>query len=236
MSLANYQRYGNEYFSGSDVYISFNNQILDEIVYIDFIVEEPITPIWGYASYTFDAVSRGARIVRGRFRVNFTESAYLYTKMMELNADTYSAKTAKKTVSNKTWFNNPDNLTSEDIVAMLSSGSEDKLINLMNSNESKIWGTDNEDESQKKYNDSHFAYGLNNELRDNGFDILLSYGDEEFYPSSVDTEAIPGTIEVINGVHIYSCSKIIAPSGEAVFEEYAFIGQDMNNVVGKIKK
>lgn len=74
-----YQYFPEEYFSGSDVTIYFGDTWIDEITGLEFTLHEPLKPIYGYASFTWDAISRGSRIVEGQFRIAFKEAGYLHT-------------------------------------------------------------------------------------------------------------------------------------------------------------
>lgn len=73
-----YQYFPEEYFSGSDVTIYFGDTWVDDITGLQFGLHEPVKPVHGYASYTWDAVSRGARMVQGQFRIAFKEAGYLH--------------------------------------------------------------------------------------------------------------------------------------------------------------
>lgn len=72
-----YQYFPEEYFSGSDITVYFGDIWLDELSALSFTLYEPVKPIHGYASYTWDAVARGARYVEGQFRIPFKEAGYL---------------------------------------------------------------------------------------------------------------------------------------------------------------
>lgn len=73
-----------EYFSGCNASISFNNKKLDEIVTIEFGVQEQVEPIFGYASYTYDKLLVGSRFVVGTFAIYYTKDNYLQDVLQEL--------------------------------------------------------------------------------------------------------------------------------------------------------
>ena len=73
----NYQTYPYDYFSGADAKIFFGDVWVDDIVTIQYNVNQTKTPIWGYASQLFDAVARGQVIVQGTLSVSFKETGYL---------------------------------------------------------------------------------------------------------------------------------------------------------------
>lgn len=74
-----YQIFPEQYFTGSDVTLYFGDTWVDDVTGIEFTLYEEVTPIYGYASRTWDYVSRGKRLVNGTFRIAFKESGYLYT-------------------------------------------------------------------------------------------------------------------------------------------------------------
>ncbi len=70
-------RYDTSYYTGLDVRVVLGNTVLDEVVGLSFEVVENVTPLYGYASYTFDRAVRGTRVVRGQFTINFKRSGYI---------------------------------------------------------------------------------------------------------------------------------------------------------------
>lgn len=58
-----------EYFSGSDTRIYFDDLEQGEIVNISYSINEQLLPIFGYSSRTFDTVAIGNRVVNGVFTV-----------------------------------------------------------------------------------------------------------------------------------------------------------------------
>lgn len=225
--LSNYKTFPRDFFSGSDVYIFFNNKLIDQIVGLQVSIQENIVPIYGYASYTYDAVARGSRIVTGSFRVNYIESMYLYTMMELINNEKFTPEEFKASAS-KT-------LTSEQISHAIKNGQFSKVRDMINQNEKRIWG----EEGTTKINNfrkPYFASNVSNDIRKNGFDIVISFGDKNFIPETFNNrDDYPSTIETINGVQLTGVSKVIQPSGEAIYEEYTFIARDMNNTIGERK-
>lgn len=72
---------GKRYFSSIDAEIYFgglDNVFVDDIVQINWSIEQAVMPIFGYNSYTFDDIAIGARQVNGMFTINFTKSGFLY--------------------------------------------------------------------------------------------------------------------------------------------------------------
>lgn len=67
------------YFSSIDADIYFGDQYIDEITNIQWQVQQNAMPIFGYNSYTFDAIATGSRMISGQFVINFTQANYLET-------------------------------------------------------------------------------------------------------------------------------------------------------------
>lgn len=66
-----------EYFSGADLSIYVGDVFVSEVNRLQFALTQQIRPIYGYNSYTYDALAVGNRIVQGSFAINFTEPYYL---------------------------------------------------------------------------------------------------------------------------------------------------------------
>lgn len=216
-----YSIYPTEYFSGSDVYIFFNNKMIDQIVSLQFNLNENIVPIYGYASYTYDAVARGTRIVQGSFRINFVENMYLYTLMEDISEEEFNPKTLKSSLAN--------NLTAETITHAIKNGNLAKIKDEIDINEDRIWGSE-ETTPINKYRTPYFTNNTSNKIKKEGFDIVVSYGDEKFTQGYLLDE-VPSTVKVINGVHLTGVNQVVQPTGEAIFEEYTFMAQDLDNTI-----
>lgn len=81
------QSYFDYYYSGQDVQI-FIEGIGDPLPLAQFAysVEQKKTPVYGHASYAYDAVMRGNRLVTGAFSVVTTRTAYM-THLLSQAAD-----------------------------------------------------------------------------------------------------------------------------------------------------
>jgi len=67
------KQYNYEYFCGANVSVFFSEKEQLDVAGISYQLQDSSTPIYGYASRTFDAVAPGQKIVRGTFVVNFVE-------------------------------------------------------------------------------------------------------------------------------------------------------------------
>lgn len=67
-----------DFFGGSQCQIYFNDVWIDDIFSIQWSVEHPYYPIYGYASKLFNTTTPGRVLVSGSFGINFKEAGYLY--------------------------------------------------------------------------------------------------------------------------------------------------------------
>ncbi len=70
--------YDLEYFSSNQAALYIGDVFVDEVIALSYSVQQSKSPIYGYASQLFDAVSHGTVLVQGQFSVNFKESGYLW--------------------------------------------------------------------------------------------------------------------------------------------------------------
>ncbi len=73
-----------EYFTGADINIYFQDMFIDEITSLEFQLSQNIKPIYGYNSYVYDVLAVGQRIIQGSFSINFKEPNYLERKLSAL--------------------------------------------------------------------------------------------------------------------------------------------------------
>lgn len=221
-TLNNYQVFPREYFSGIDCYISFDNIPIDEIVTMEMTLQEPIVPIYGYASYTYDAVAHGARIVTGSFTITFKEMNYIRSALVKLSDAGISSATPKKPTQG---------MTQAELLAVIKGKDYSSIEQLADTYAAKIWAGDKTSVVVNKQK-SPFFTAKDSKLSTYGFDIILSYGSEliEIGKSYKNyNDKIPGSLKVINGVHLTGVNQVIKPSGEPIYEQYSFIAKDLDN-------
>lgn len=97
-----YQLFPEEYFTGADVYVYFNDVWMDEIIGLTFSLTELVEPQFGYASSTWDYVSRGKRLVKGEFRMAFKEAGYMFVVLDHIGVQGNKKKTAISWLLNDT--------------------------------------------------------------------------------------------------------------------------------------
>lgn len=102
---------GKRYYSSLDAEIFIGNTYIDDLVQINWSVEQATMPLFGYNSYTFDDLAVGARQVAGTFVVNFTKAGFMYDVLRNTQAISRSTfrSTLKANESGKlNWSSNFD--------------------------------------------------------------------------------------------------------------------------------
>lgn len=93
---------GKRYFSSLDAEIYFGtDKFIDEIVSIQWSIEQQTLPLFGYNSYTFDDIAVGARQIQGMFMINFTKANFLYSVLSSLTAINRSRLVTENTGSSE---------------------------------------------------------------------------------------------------------------------------------------
>lgn len=228
---AEYKRFSEEYFSGADVRIYFGSTWIDEIIGLQFTLQENVAPIFGYASYTYDRMAVGSRQIQGSFRINFKESYYLHfiTNTLDSELEAVQGNTLSmpdnKTIS-------LGNITPEHLS---SSASGDEFEKLALQFEKSLWGEADDNSFAKltadRPNESFFA-GENARptLAKTGFNILVLYGPyTQGYDPSAPTESVATTAHTLTGVYLTGVNQVIDNSGQPIYEEYSFIAKDLDN-------
>lgn len=229
---AEYQRFKEEYFSGQDVRIYLGNVWVDEIVDLRFQLVENVAPIFGYASYTYDAVAKGNRQVQGSFRINFKESYYLHSIINQLDYDMGNNKdhgTLKNTKIPK--WSVGGNHVRNTIESIYNDKEFDKLATEF---EKSLWGESSNSAMQERADTrgrgSYFTpEDVRKTIGKQGFSILIMYGPyTQTYDSTMKNESIATTAKTITGVHLTGVSQVVDGSGQPVYEEYTFIARDLD--------
>lgn len=226
-----------QYYSGSDVRVYFGDTWVDEIVEVNFSLQEQLAPIYGYGSYTFDAAARGNRIVVGEFVVNFKEVGYLHTVLDWLSSEmknsnewfSLSEFNMNRTDSKGTVIGKNYNLPAERVI---------KNFNVLSEQlEASIWGSKSSGKklatfTNERTKDSYFYGTRNNEnnqlMRDHGFNVLITYGGACEGGRTSDSYR---TAQSIVGVQLTGLSQRVDPSGNPVQEVYSFIAKDITGNV-----
>lgn len=83
-NTSNFTIYDKEYFSSAQVNLYLGDVLIDELTSINVRVQDSKTPIYGYASRSYDAVMNGTVLVQGSLSINFKEKAYLFAVLRRL--------------------------------------------------------------------------------------------------------------------------------------------------------
>lgn len=225
-----YQLFGSEYFSNADVKLYFGDIWVDEITNINFSLSEQVMPIFGYSSYTYDAVARGKRIIQGQFSLNYTSSGYLHQILENANAIYYAIEKGEK--DGKLQPQYYENLKLSEILHKLGKNSFEQVADEY---EQAIWGAADDTKTYLNYSDR--SYFRQDTL---GFDIRVQYGavsESQGYIQNLTYERTRNmqpnmTVDVLNGVQLNGMAKSIATSdqGSPIQEQYSFFARDLNGI------
>lgn len=204
--------YWEDYYTGCDVGIFIGDIWVDDVVTIQYTLTNNKSPIYGYMSEKFDAVTRGTTIVQGQFAIAFKETGYLTTILKNYQ---YKNGNASRTIeellgeSELEKRSYIDKKTGKEVVEFIGVGSAELAFTNAEQgtpDRADRWG----------YLD--MAYG---NIIDKGFDIVVTYGD-------VNEQFRGGTVEKLNEVHITSRSIVCEPTGEPIAEMYNFFARTYN--------
>lgn len=234
---AEYKRFSEEYFSGADVRIYFGSTWVDEVVGLQFSMQENAAPIFGYASYTYDRMAVGSRQIQGTFRINFKESYYLHFITNRLDSEIEEATDSFPSNTNQ----QPQATGSITPEHLLSAGAGEDFEKLALQFEKSLWSSATDSNftgfTNNKGDASFFANeNSRSSLAKQGFNIVILYGPyTQSYDPSAPTESVATTAHTLTGVYITGVQQVIDNSGQPLFEEYSFIAKDLDANVNLYK-
>jgi hypothetical protein len=236
--------YDQEYFSGAQVALFIGDIWVDEVSMFQMEVMQNKTPIYGYASELWDAISRGPKIVRGSFMINFKEAGYLFAVLNHYRkmGNKGSIFTSNKTQSNP-HSEDYKGAVRANIEEMMdnkgTSGQYDRVLRdmagfastkqgntkgldsaegLFEAFEDAIWG------GQEKIDSFNFKNGVQSrsstDYRLNGFDIYIQFGD---YANGNNPNH---TVIKLENVHLTGQSIAVALDGNPIQEAYTFLARN----------
>ena len=243
-STTEYSRFKSEYFSGADVRIYFDDIWVDEITNLQFVMQEQVAPVFGYASYTWDKVARGNRYIQGSFTINFKESYYLHSVLNRL-----SSVMKGNASSSTSGFNVTQWTQGTTIEHLIGSGDQGKFESLADEFEKSLWGQGaiasinkaTNSRSKETYFYPEFRGDDGNggvvydaelsqkELAEHGFNIVIEYGPRNQANGLYAQE----TVHTLIGVQLTGVSQVVDGSGQPVQEQYSFIAKDLDGNVTK---
>lgn len=110
-----------EYYSSTDTHIYIDDEEQTEIGYIGYSLQEQLKPLYGYASYTYDDMAVGNRIVTGMFKIPIknTEAQATLKETVGTLKDLYNMvkeynKKQQEMVEDTEWVDNTDDADDSD--------------------------------------------------------------------------------------------------------------------------
>ena len=193
--------YWQSYYGGVDVCAYIGGTIIDDIVTLQYTKVNNKSPLYGYMSEKFDAVSRGTTIIQGEFTIAYTQRNYLFQKLLN-----YTKELDQNSENNKLLM--------------------DKYY-IDKSNKNSIKQKVSDYYPVDKY--SYVTDNRGGFIDADGFEIIVCYG--EFFQGNeniITPHNRSGERDIISGIHITSVSKICQPTGEAIAETYTFFARTLN--------
>lgn len=234
-----YTRFKEDYFTGADVRIYFGDIWVDEVTSLQFTLQEQVAPIFGYASYTWDKVARGARQIQGSFTINYKESYYLHSVLNSLagqvrgatkDAPMFSVDQWKKGVSiehllEEVAFEG----VADELEKSLWGASKDETINKLTKQRKKdtFFFPEYRGRNDEEGNATYDIAVSQKQLAEHGFNILIGYGPMNETNGMYANE----TAHSLVGVQLTGVSQVVGPDGQPIQEQYSFIAKDLDGNV-----
>jgi hypothetical protein len=233
-----------DHYSGSQIGIWFGNIYLDDISSIQWTRQQSKKPLYGYASQNFDAVAKGTVLVSGSFIINFRQSGYLTAVIRNIQKiygnieDKARWDSVRKVIQshlrNGTFGpSSVKNTGAETLQQIIDIGNSPDFLSLAKQYEDIIWeGGVPGDSGMGDLNralppDVAQHFGLTN-----GFNILVTYGNNSTNQPVTMTDYTQSTTKSINGVHLLGESQMIQVGGQPVQEQYDFIARGTDEAIG----
>lgn len=211
--LGEYRSYVNKvgnkrYYSSAEAKLFFGGEELEEIVTINWTMQEPKMPLYGYNSFTFDEVAVGSRIIQGTFIINYLVPNYL-AKIVKTNAVSTSTSSASESTSDTEQQKQTGETAANDQATV---GKETSTT--ATAHDVKTGALYSSDSGEGGKIDHHKAH---TNLPQN-FSIKVRYGSDK-----------EGTVPCItfDEVWLQSTGQTLTENGSPIYEQYAFIARDM---------
>ena len=228
-ALHNYFDY---YFSGQDVLV-YVDGVEDELPIegLAFQVEQKKAPLYGYASYTYDAVMRGQRMIVGSFTITTTTPGYMTTVLSQAATARASRKSG--------------GLSRYDYVPSISENSSQSVDQ---DNVDRYWTISREKTRSGFFDNKHIfsshppfsmvlVYGLQtSSIVDN--QLVHQKGRYEKYLTDTalytdvnerltETSSRGSNRIVIDSIELNTCQYEYSPTGQPLAETYTFFAKDI---------
>ena len=234
-----YTRFKEDYFTGADVRIYFGDIWVDEVTSLQFTLQEQVAPIFGYASYTWDKVARGARQIQGSFTINYKESYYLHSVLSVLAAKTRGGTKEGNMFNVEQWkqgatvehlfqestFEN----VADELEKSLWGASENAMINKLTKQRDKdtFFFPEYRGRNDEEGNANYDMAVSQKQLAEHGFNILIGYGPM----NETNGMNVNETAHSLVGVQLTGVSQMVGPDGQPIQEQYSFIAKDLDGNV-----
>lgn len=230
-----------EYFTSVDCDIYINNKKCDYISSIRYTINEGVMPIYGYASYTYDDIAIGSRLVSGEIKIpvsnhetaiyDFTANA---TRSSNINKEEYHSNDKPVWVANKTVlatssyldtvrniYNNGYILNDNNINRMKTSITQGTSItrdidlnDTVVVNKKPKYELSRETFFKSKYNEIQFNEDIEKmTIRKNHKDLVIHIGNK--------------IVKTIKDLVISSMSSAIDAEDGEIYEIFSFVARDL---------
>jgi hypothetical protein len=252
--IGNQGIYNNDYFSGCQVAVYIGDVLIDECTSLTYAVHQSRTPIYGYASTLFDAVSEGNVLVQGEFSINFKEAGYLWLILNRYKSlvkgqnsflDTSKGKHRGEISDQRNIeqiVNGEAKLTAKTIQTISEASARASLAGfssaaradngigkaegIFETFENAVWGPPKTGAITRDIDGKPISLGLELNRRAD-VPALNPFDIYVAFGDFVDDDSIHHTVEKIAGVHLLGKSKTISIDGVPVQEVYSFLARDL---------
>lgn len=214
--------YFDYYYSGQDVICCIDGTEDDDrfrvlpLLGIGYSVQQQKAPVFGFWSYTYDAVMRGTRVVQGRFVIATRTPDY----MKQLLAKAAQSRAARLGSKNYTYVKG---LTEDD------------------KNIEEFWGKNRFDEAARAEPNifsSHppfsfvIIYGVQNVSLNDTFEFASRYSLDNPWMTDTNERLIEADVVgqtnriILDACELQSKETQIGPDGAVITETYTFFGRD----------
>lgn len=197
--------YWENYYAGSDVGLFIGDRWVDDVITLQYTLNNNKTPVHGYMSESFDAIARGTYVIQGQLAVAFTEPGYLHKILTGSHSRFDPNEIVREKLTGKR--RDIERPVQEPVTSKtpVSGKLRDRRVD------------------RYGYEDKFFKNTVGK-----GFDIYVTFGDiTETYRS--------GAVILIENCHITSSSMVLEPSGEPIAEIYSFFAKELFDATPKFQ-
>lgn len=212
-------KWNSQYLNGPDarLYLEVKGgdpELVAEVKMYEFDVNEPVMPIYGYASRTVDSWSRGTRLVQGAFAVNMKGAHYFDHILRE----------------HVPGFNTLKQMPFEDAetIGMVNDSNDDIATEEIEAKKAQYWSgysktvkSDKASVTAREIDLTYIPY-----FRNNAFTIYITYKLKKF--GGTLNALVVNNITTIDDVHLTSMQVAVDMSGRPIEMHYQYLAGDYN--------